>query len=92
MIIFKVNWDDPKGPYYLVTFDDGSTRQIEAGYLASVEPGAVPLLNQLKIARMGESACLKNICKISNLFQMFSFVRNRTMLEESNMMSLNKKM
>ena len=37
MIISKVHTDDPKGPYYPITFDDGSTRQTEARYLNSVE-------------------------------------------------------
>ena len=39
VIISKVHTDDPKDPYYSVTFDDYSKRQTEACYLNSVETG-----------------------------------------------------
>ena len=38
VIVSEVNWDDAKGSYYSITFDNDRTRQTEADHLTHVEP------------------------------------------------------
>ena len=56
MIIFKVHTEDPKGPYYSVTFNDSSTRQTEACYLNSVEPNGSSFIKSTENTKMGKPA------------------------------------
>ena len=37
-IVSEMYWDDAKGSYYLITFDNGRMRQTEADTLTRVEP------------------------------------------------------
>ena len=38
VIVSEGHWDDPTGPYYLITVDTDSTRQTKVDYLNSVKP------------------------------------------------------
>jgi hypothetical protein len=53
MIVSKVHWDDPQGPYYSITFDNGSTRQTEADYLTSVEPDGSSFVESTENSKNG---------------------------------------